>query len=127
MYSNEEKEQIIRLLNVCKGLIDAEPYVYQDGSAYGIEYEGYQTLKITIEPVFDMSEHEISALVNLMARVLPIAHSLFEEGNRKDAKIEALMDCIATISVIGSERMQRISGIEIIQDDAPEEQTVGEK
>jgi hypothetical protein len=127
MYSEEQMNEIVRLINICKDLIDSEVYVYNEGNVFGIEYEGYQTLKLTVEPVFDMSENEISALINLMARALPITKHIIEESNRKEAKIEALLDAVSTISLIASEKIRRVDRIEIVESKDDQDITIGEK
>lgn len=130
MYSDEEREQIVRLLKMCSGIDGAEPHVYRNGNEYGIEFEGYQTLKITVEPIFDMDESEVEALINLMARVLPIANHLIDENDDKEAKIDSLLDCVATISILASEKARKTGRLFVqIKDDEEEGEshlTVGE-
>ncbi len=129
---NQAERNLIKFLEKCTGIDDTKPTVYNNGNGtYGIEFEGYQTVKITIEAVFDMDAKELDALVNLLANGLPLVRSIMADSIEKDTKIEALIDCVAVIANIGADRMSRVKDVRFLSEEDTDEVeiglTVGEK
>lgn len=128
-----DKNQILflkKLLYDCRGIINAESYLIKsDDGVYGIEFDNYQTLKLTLEPVFDMPEDEVDSLMNLFAHGLPILSELLDECQRLEYLRQGLLEAIRTILIAAGDDAQRIKGV-IIESEEDEEEnnlTVGEK
>ncbi len=123
---NQAERNLIKYIEKCMGIDNTKPTVYNNGNGtYGIEFEGYQTVKITVEPVFDMDAEELDALVNLLANGLPLIRSIMADSIEKDTKIEALIDCIAVIANVGADRMSRVKDIHFLSEEDIDEVEVG--
>lgn len=119
-------------LMTCENILGAESQVINngDGESFGVEFEGYQTLKFKIKPIFDMPDEEVIALVNLFAYGMPILAELLQENARLESTVEALIDSIATVSLVVSHKTRR-AGRDIQEEEVDKDnnggQTVGER
>lgn len=119
------------LLNKCEGFISSEANVIKGGEdVWGIEFSEYQSFQINIKPIFDMSDEEVNALVNLFAYGLPVLNELVDENMRKDAKIDAMLDAFESYVLISSEKRRNLSNLKLVRDESIVNEsnlTVGEK
>jgi len=126
-----EQQRINKLQQIIKKAkldLSVPPVVRQSGNRYGIEFEGNQTFLIEIEPVFDMTEEQIDAIVNLMALAPVVIPELLDKFQTKDKQVEALVDCVTTVALVASEKMRGISSIEVMDyEDEEDNPTVGEE
>lgn len=118
----------------CIGLMGSEGRVINngDGETYGVEFEGYQTVKFEIKPIFDMPDEEVYALLELFAHGLPLLAELILEIENLKSMTDALIDSIATVALIASGRKKRTNiteeeDFEKYFEDSDSQLTIGEK
>lgn len=124
-------------LEKCGAIPYSQPTIINQDGVYGIEYEGYQTLKVQIEPVFDMPDEKVDALVSLLALSPPLIKSIIDENEELlgqiqelEDKVNALVDCVAAVSLVASEKIRKMSKIEVgvkVQGEDEPVLTVGEE
>jgi len=127
-----DKNKLSKLLGwieKCESLSDANVILHKkESGTYGIEFEGYQTVKIVAEPIFDSGgDEELDALMNLLAHGLPILAEILNENIELEAKIEGLIDAIAIVSIVSSEKIKDVKRIVVETKDGQPFPTIGEK
>lgn len=110
----------------CHNLIGAESRLVKGSDdIYGIEFENYQSLVVTVKPIFDMDEDELVALLELMTYGLPMILELVKEVTMLNSEITALVNAVATVAMIAS-RQQAVETNDLTDKDEST-LTVGEK
>ena len=127
MIKQEQLDYLKKLLFECQGLVGSNSRLMQgEEGVYGIEFENYQTLKITIKPTFDMPDPEVDALMNLFAHGLPMLGELIDECERLEYLRLALLEAIRAIAVAGRDDVKSIRSV-IVEREEDSNLTVGEK
>jgi len=121
-------DTIKRLADKCAGLRNAQYTLIKGaGDTYGIEFEGYQTLKLEVKPIFDMDDEELDALLNLLAMGIPSMADIIEEIGNLNSEIRALVGAIATVAFTISRHSNRQIEYYKEAEDNNSELTIGEK
>lgn len=102
------------LIRQCKDVIDSPSSVYRgkneaDGSVtFGIEYEDFQTLHLTVRPLFDIDEKKLHALISLMAHGVPALNGIIGEMEAQQNKIEMLLQALSTVVLVTAEHHSEV-------------------
>lgn len=96
---------IMALAEKCKGLDSSGAHLVKGGDgSYIIEYEGYETLVVTIKPSFGIPDEEINALMNLYTYGVSAVPEIVNENIRLQNTINALIDALTTLSMLLSSK-----------------------
>ena len=126
MLDDNKLEYIERLLKKCEGVSGTESRLIKgDNGTFGIEFEGYQSLRFEVSPIFDMSDEEVENLLMLIAIGVPFMQSIVNELKSLENAVTALVDAIATVALVSSKHSKQ--DLEKAVTEEKKAPTVGEK